>query len=117
VGGWSLRRIAAAKKSSEPLSEPGGHGVVEDRVDGGVDVEHQTREVQEVVEQLHVYMFMDLVRRYDHPYGQNLEGKKTGKEEYDNSAQHPHYLPPALGDGSRLSARNYLAADAVGRVG
>ena len=24
----------------------------------------------------------------------NLEGKKTGKEEYDNSAQHPHYLPP-----------------------
>ena len=32
--------------------QPGGHGVVEDRVDGGVDVEHETRKVQEVVEQL-----------------------------------------------------------------
>ena len=42
----------------------------------------------------------------------NLEGKKTGKEEYDNSTQHPHYLPPgrqcdsshcraSVGEGSR----------------
>ena len=87
MGGWSLRRIAAAKKSSEPLSEPvsaaydlevhlvlvrekdgqqpGGHGVVEDRVDGGVDVEHQTREVQEVVEQLRRKASMDNGHMYE----------------------------------------------------
>ena len=87
MGGWSLRRIAAAKKSSEPLSkpvsaaydlevhlvlvrekdgqQPGGHGVVEDRVDGGVDVEHQTREVQEVVEQLRRKASMDNGHMYE----------------------------------------------------
>ena len=32
--------------------QPGGHGVVEDRVDGGVDVEHEAGEVKQVVEQL-----------------------------------------------------------------
>ena len=87
MGGWSLRRIAAANKSSEPLSEPvsaaydlevhlvlvrekdgqqpGGHGVVEDRVDGGVDVEHETREVQEVVEQLRRKASMDKGHMYE----------------------------------------------------
>ena len=36
----------------------------------------------------------------------NLEGKKTGKEEYDNSAQHPHYLPPGQ---SYISATVHIA--------
>ena len=37
--------------------QPGGHGVVEDRVDGGVDVEHEAGEVQQVV--VHLYVLME----------------------------------------------------------
>ena len=45
--------------------QPGGHGVVEDRVDGGVDVEHETRKVQEVVEQLRRKASMDNGHMYE----------------------------------------------------
>ena len=118
MGGWSLRRIAAAKKSSEPLSEPvsadlpnlwswswsssrkrkrwpttwrtwccrgsgwwrswcrtsdarstRGCRTTEEESINQCTMDICTKEDENY---LHVYMFMDLVRRYDHPYGQNL---------------------------------------------
>ena len=82
--------------------QPGGHRVVQDRVDGGVDVEHQAAEVEDVEVELEVDMVEYLVGGDDHPHGQHLEGEETGEEEEDDRAEHHDDLPPAPRDGRRL---------------
>jgi len=74
MGGGPGRGGAAPERSAEPLTEPGRHGVVEDGVDGGVDVEHQAGEVEQVVIHLGIEVIHDLIWGYYYPHGQHLEG-------------------------------------------
>ena len=95
-------RLPASEDSPEPVSEPGGHRVVEDGVDCGVDVEHEAAEVEDVEVKLGVDVVEYLVGRDDDPHGEDLEGEEAGEEEEDDRAEHHHDLPPAPGDGGRL---------------
>ena len=52
---------------------PGGHGVVEDGVDGRVDVEHKATEVEDVEVELRVDVVGYLVRGDHDPHRQHLQ--------------------------------------------
>ena len=98
-------RLPASEDSPEPVSKPGGHRVVEDGVDGGVDVEHEAAEVEDVEVKLGVDVVEYLVGRDDDPHGEDLEGEEAGEEEEDDGDEHDDDLAPRTDHGGALRRR------------
>ena len=73
---------------------PGGHGVVQDGVDGRVDIEHEAAEVKDVEVDLEVDMIKYFIRRDHHPHSQDFERKEAGEEEDDDGPEHDDDLSP-----------------------
>lgn len=94
------------KDSLEALSELGRHDVVQDGVDGGVDVEHDPREVEEQVEGFHINDIENIDLQSHDPQGEDLEGQHAREEEADHGEQHCHHLFP--GSQNRSAIRDDL---------
>ena len=105
--GGRVEGALAAQVAQEPLAPPGprepegfeegrpefgGHDVVEDGIDGGIEVEHDSTKVEHVVVRLGSHHLDVLVRRQDEPQGEDLEGQEADEEEDDDRAQHGHHL-------------------------
>lgn len=78
-----------APESTEPhesIAELGGHEVVEDRVDGGVDVDHDSGEVEQVVVRLDVEREHCFLWCHDDPEGEGAEGHQTHEEGQNHGA-------------------------------
>lgn len=81
-------------ETRETVSELGGHEIVEDRVDGGVDVGHDTTEVEQVVVDLDVEGEDGLFWRHDDPECKGAERHQAYEErEYHGSKHHHHLFP------------------------
>lgn len=76
----------------EPLAKLGRHDVVQDRIDGRVDVKHDSREVQEKVERFNIHYVKYINLQGDNPQGENLEGEHACEKEADHRDQHCHHL-------------------------
>ena len=91
-----------AERLEESRPELGRHDVVEDRVDGRVEVEHHPAEVEGVVVGLHAETLHVLVGRQDDPQREEAERQQADEEEDDHRAQHGHHL--AAGAQVRVDA-------------
>lgn len=89
------RAAAQAAQPPEPVAELGRHQVVQDRVQGGVDVHHDPAEEQQQVEVLDADQLHDVVvgRRQDDPQDERAERQQAQEERRDHRAQHEHHLP------------------------
>ncbi len=81
-----------SERFEEGRPEFGGHDVVEDGIDGGIEVEHDSTKVEHVVVRLGSHHLDVLVRRQDEPQREDLEGQEADEEEDDHRAQHRHHL-------------------------
>lgn len=70
--GTNLVWEALEKDALEAVAKLGAHNVVEDWVDGRVDVEHEAGEVEQVEVSLLVYHVENLVGADDDPQGEDL---------------------------------------------
>ena len=81
-----------ATESQETVPELGGHEIVQDWIDGGIDVGHDATEVQDVVVGLQSKDVF--LRCHDDPEGESAEGHKADEERQHHGAKHHHYLLP-----------------------
>ena len=88
---------------AEPLSELGGHQVVEDGVDGGVDVEHDAAKVEEEVEGLNVNHLKEVDGESHDPEGEDLEWEHARKKDGHHDHQHVDNLLSGAQNGGALS--------------
>lgn len=72
----------------EAGAELGAHQVVEDGVDGGVEVDHDAAEVEDVVVVLDAEPLHRLVRDDDDPEDEDAEGYEAEEEAEDDGAEH-----------------------------
>lgn len=88
----------------EAVSELGGHQIVQNRVDGRVEVQHDSAEVKDVVVPLHTQA-VHLFRGHEYePEGEDPERDETDEEQEDYSAQHEDHLL----SGTRVAAFGFL---------
>lgn len=80
--------------SYERRAELGGGHVVEDRVDGGVDVVHDAAEVEEVVVDVDAQGVDGLMGDGHDPEEEYTQRHQTQEEEEDYRGQHHDHLPP-----------------------
>lgn len=104
-----------SERFEEGRAEFGGHDVVQDGINGRIEVEHDSTKVEDVVISLDAEVFNVFVRRQDEPQGENAEGQEADEEEDDNRAQHRHHLAPgpqigvdAVGSGRYRRRRLHL---------
>lgn len=69
------------------MSELGRHEIVQDRIDGGVGVLHDTRKVEENVVSLDSQA-LDSIWENDDPEGEDAKGKQTEEKRENHSSQH-----------------------------
>lgn len=74
---------AASAETLESVAEFRGHQVVQDRVDGGVGVLHNAREVEETVVSFHAED-LNGVGEDDDPDGEDAERKQAEEERQDH---------------------------------
>lgn len=75
----------ASTQTLKSVTEFRRHQVVQDRVDGGVCVLHDAREVKETVVPFHA-QDLNGVGKDDDPDGEDSEGKQTDEEGQDDSS-------------------------------
>ncbi|KDR21337.1 hypothetical protein L798_03970 [Zootermopsis nevadensis] len=76
----------------ESVSKLRGHQIVEDWVDGRVEIQHGSTKVQDVVVTLYAEA-MNLLRGHKYePDGKYPEGNETDKERENDGAQHEDHL-------------------------
>lgn len=95
-----------ATETQETVAEFGGHEVVQDGIDGGVDVGHDATEVEDVVVGLQSQD--GFLRCHDDPEGESAEGHEADEERQHHGAKHQHHLLPVpqnavLGPGAMVS--------------
>lgn len=74
------------------MAEFGRHQIVEDGVDGGVEVEHNATQIQEAVVGVDADI-MDCVAISDYyPQSENAKREEASEERHDHGHQHQHHL-------------------------
>lgn len=86
----------------ETLSELGGHDVIEDGIDGRVDVEHDAGKVEHDVKRLDGDDVHYLDLQGDDPQREDLKGQHAGEEEDDDGGQHCDNLLPGAQNGGAI---------------
>lgn len=97
----SLSHTPMSAQLQESAPELRTHYVVQDRIHGGIDVEHDPREVEDVVVPLQAHVHARPSGSHDDPHGKGSERKQTGEEGEHDGAQHHYHLFPVLDDAVR----------------
>lgn len=83
---------AAEQQTPEAAAELRGHQIVEYWIHGRVEVQHEAREVQQVVVAGNAEMFHILRIGRDHPQREGAKGQQAHKEAGDDGHKHEDYL-------------------------
>lgn len=81
-----------SERFEESRAEFGRHDVVQNRIDGRIEVEHDTTEIQSVIVSFNTHRLHLLVGRQDDPQRENAERQQTNEEESHYGAQHGNHL-------------------------
>lgn len=83
--------------SQERVPELGRHNVVQYRVDGRVEVQHDPAEPEDPVERLDAHVLVDVVSRgeRDVPEREHAHGQEADEEDDDDCGEHGNDLLPA----------------------
>lgn len=108
------QQTVAVEELLETLTELGRHQVVENRIDGRVQVQHDPAEVQQVVVGLHAQTLHVFVRCNDDPQGEHAKGQEAGEECHYDSAQHENDLLARLVAELRLIGAHLGQGHVVG---
>lgn len=83
---------AAEQQTPEAAAELRGHQVVEYRIHGRVEVQHEAREIQQIVVSGDTQTFHILGAGRDHPQREGAKGQQAHKEAGDDGHQHKDHL-------------------------
>lgn len=97
------------------MSELRRHEIVQDRVDGGVGVLHDSREVEENVISLNSQTLQSIWEN-DDPEGKDAKGKQTEEKRENHSSQHHDDLSAStlvtgLAGGAGLGVSHKVSGD------
>lgn len=83
-----------AEEPAEAFPELGRYGIVQDWIDGRVDVEHDTTKIEEVVEYLQAHMRLDGTWRRDNPQDEDSIWQEAKEKAEHHGHEHEDHLPP-----------------------